>query len=123
VAKPGRDIRAFVAGGEVVCAIDRLSEHWITNTARGATTRNRPVTAALAEMTLAAAAAVGGGVLAVDLLEDGERLLVSEVNHTMEFRNSVDVTGVDIADRVVAHTLDAVRGGAGRRDALRAVGA
>ncbi|MEO8899065.1 MAG: lysine biosynthesis protein LysX [Candidatus Dormibacter sp.] len=121
VAKPGRDIRAFVAGGEVICAIDRLSDHWITNTAKGATTRNRPVTAAIAEVTLRAAAAVGGGVLAVDLLEDGDRLLVSEVNHTMEFRNSVDVTGVDIADRIAAHTLDAARDGGARQSVLTAV--
>lgn len=105
VAKPGRDIRAFVAGGEVICAVDRLSEHWITNTARGASTRNRPVSAALAEVALRAAGAVGGGLLAVDLLEDGERLLVSEVNHSMEFRNSEVVTGVDIAGRIVEHTL------------------
>ena len=107
VAKPGRDIRVFVAGGEVICAIERLSEHWVTNTARGAVTNNRPVTAAIADVSLRAAAAVGGGLLAVDLLEDGERLLVSEVNHTMEFRNSEDVTGVDIAARIVDHTLAA----------------
>ncbi len=123
VAKPGRDIRAFVAGGEVICAIDRLSDHWITNTARGATTRNRPVTADIAEVTLRAAAAVGGGVLAVDLLEHGERLLVSEVNHTMEFRNSVDVTGIDIAGRIAAHTLDSVRDGGAQPVVLAAVSA
>jgi [lysine-biosynthesis-protein LysW]---L-2-aminoadipate ligase len=123
VAKAGRDIRAFVCGGEVICAIDRLSDHWITNTVRGATTRNRPVTAAMAEVTLGAAAAVGGGVLAVDLLEDGDRLLVSEINHTMEFRNSVDVTGVDIAERIVAHTLEAARRRDAPRGALTAVGA
>ena len=35
VAKPGRDIRAFVVGDETICAIYRASEHWITNTARG----------------------------------------------------------------------------------------
>jgi [lysine-biosynthesis-protein LysW]--L-2-aminoadipate ligase len=109
VAKPGRDIRVFVAGDEVICAIQRLSDHWVTNTARGAVTTNRPVTAEIADVSLRAAAAVGGGLLAVDLLEDGERLLVSEVNHTMEFRNSEDVTGVDIAGRIVDHTLAAAR--------------
>jgi [lysine-biosynthesis-protein LysW]--L-2-aminoadipate ligase len=112
IAKPGRDIRVFVAGSEVLCAIERVSEHWVTNTARGASTRNRPVSAEIAELSLRAAVAVGGGVLAVDLLEDGERLLVSEVNHTMEFRNSVDVTGVDIAGRIVDHFVAAARLGA-----------
>jgi [lysine-biosynthesis-protein LysW]--L-2-aminoadipate ligase len=44
----------------------------------------------------AAARAVGGGMLAVDLVESSRGLLVVEVNHTMEFRNSIEVTGVDI---------------------------
>ena len=105
VAKPGRDIRVFVAGDKVICAIERLSDHWVTNTARGAVTRNRQVTPDLEELSLAGARAVGGGMLAVDLLEDGDRLLVSEVNHTMEFRNSEGVTGVDIAAHIVEHTL------------------
>ncbi len=34
INKPGRDIRAFVVGDEVICAIYRSSENWITNTAR-----------------------------------------------------------------------------------------
>ena len=105
VRKPGRDIRAFVVGSEVICAIDRESAHWVTNTARGAVARGRDVTREIADLSLRAAHAVGGGVLAVDLLEDGERLLVSEVNHSMEFRNSVPVTGVDIAARVAEYVI------------------
>jgi [lysine-biosynthesis-protein LysW]--L-2-aminoadipate ligase len=61
-------------------------------------------------MSLRAAAAVGGGVLAIDLLEDRDRLLVSEVNATMEFKNSIDVTGVDIPGRVADHVREVVRG-------------
>jgi len=106
IDKPSRDIRAFVVGESVVCAIYRESEHWLTNTARGARTRDCPVDGALRDLALRAAAAVGGGVLAVDLLEDGDRLLVSEVNATMEFRNSIDVTGVDIPGRVADHVRE-----------------
>ena len=110
VDKPGRDIRAFVVGDEVVCAIYRESAHWVTNTARGASTRNCPVDRTLRDLSLRAAAAVGGGVLAIDLLEDDDRLLVSEVNATMEFRNSIDVTGVDIPGRVADHVVEVARG-------------
>lgn len=110
IDKPGRDIRAFVVGDEVVCAIYRESAHWVTNTARGATTRNCPVDTTLRELSLRAASAVGGGVLAIDLLEDADRLLVSEVNATMEFRNSIDVTGVDIPGRVADHVCEIARG-------------
>ena len=102
VDKPERDIRAFVAGGETICAIYRQAPHWVTNTARGARTANCPVTPELATLCRQAAEAVGGGLLAVDLVEDRHRgLLVLEVNHTMEFRNSIKPTGVDIPARMI----------------------
>jgi [lysine-biosynthesis-protein LysW]--L-2-aminoadipate ligase len=110
IDKPGRDLRAFVVGDEVICAIYRESDHWVTNTARGATTRDCPVDATLRRLSLEAAAAVGGGVLAIDLLEDRDRLVVSEVNATMEFKNSIDVTGVDIPGRVADHVREVARG-------------
>lgn len=103
VRKPGRDIRAFVVGGVVVAAIYRTSEHWVTNTARGAVASNCPLYDELVEVTQTAARAVGGGVVAVDLLESERGLLVNEVNHTMEFRNSVTTTGVDIPAKVVEY--------------------
>ena len=106
ILKPERDIRAFVVGDETVAAIYRHSEHWITNTARGGHATDCPVTTELNEICTRAAKAVGGGVLGVDLLEDPEQgLLVNEVNYTIEFRNSIDTTGVDIPDRVVDYVL------------------
>ncbi len=91
-----------MVGEETICGITRSSEHWITNTARGGQSANCPITPDIDRLSRAAAQAVGGGVLAIDLLEtpDG-RLLVNEVNHTMEFRNSIEPTGVSIPDRVL----------------------
>jgi [lysine-biosynthesis-protein LysW]--L-2-aminoadipate ligase len=111
VAKPGRDIRAFVVGERCIAAIYRSSAHWITNTARGAEVTDCPVTAELAEVSIAAARAVGGGVVAVDLLESEHGLLACEVNHTMEFKNSIEPTGVDIAAEIVRFTLAIGNGG------------
>lgn len=105
VEKQGRDIRAFVVGDECIAAIYRSSEHWITNTARGATASNCPVTPELAELCVSAAKAVGGGVLAIDLFESADGLLVNEVNYTMEFRNSIDTTGVNIPDKVIDYVV------------------
>ncbi len=106
INKPGRDIRAFVLGDRTICAIYRGSAHWITNTARGGQASNCPVTPELDAICVRAAQAVGGGVLAIDLLEDPERgLLINEVNHTMEFRNSSLPTGVDIAAAVANYAL------------------
>lgn len=111
IDKPARDIRSFVIGDETVAAIYRHSEHWITNTARGGRVSNCPVTPEINDLSLAAARAVGGGVVAVDLLEtqDGQ-LLVNEVNYTMEFRNSVDPTGVNIPARVAEYVIKVGRG-------------
>ena len=103
VEKPGRDIRAFVVGDEVIAAIYRHSAHWITNTARGAVATNCPLYDELEDVCLRAARAVGGGVVAVDVLESERGLLIVEVNHTMEFRNSVTTTGVDIPAKVVRY--------------------
>jgi [lysine-biosynthesis-protein LysW]--L-2-aminoadipate ligase len=105
IPKPGRDIRSFVVGDECICAIYRYSHHWITNTARGGQAQNCRVTDEIAELSRAAARAVGGGVLAIDLLESERGLLVNEVNYTMEFRNSIDTTGVNIPGRIVEYVI------------------
>jgi [lysine-biosynthesis-protein LysW]--L-2-aminoadipate ligase len=105
VPKPGRDIRAFVVGDETIGAIYRYSDHWITNTARGGKATKCDVTPELDDLCVRAAKAVGGGVVAIDVLEAPEGLLVNEVNYTMEFRNSIDATGVNIPGRVVDYAI------------------
>jgi len=111
VDKPQRDIRSFVVGDETICAIYRYSDHWITNTARGGRAENCPVTPEINRLSLAAAEAVGGGVVAVDILETGDgRMLVNEVNYTMEFRNSIKPTGVDIPAKIVDYVVKVGKG-------------
>jgi [lysine-biosynthesis-protein LysW]---L-2-aminoadipate ligase len=106
IAKPQRDIRSFVIGERCIAAIYRTSAHWITNTHLGGKASNCPVTPELERISVAAAKAVGGGIVAVDLFEDPTRgLLVNEVNHTMEFRNSVPATGVDIPGLMAEYIL------------------
>lgn len=114
VRKPDRDLRVFMVGDEAICGIVRTSQHWITNTARGGHAAVLDLTPEIRRVCAAASRALGGGVLAVDLLECPERgLLVSEVNHTMEFRNSVEPTGVDIPGRIVEHVLEVGRASRG----------
>lgn len=105
VEKRGRDIRSFVVGDECVAAIYRTSEHWITNTAQGGVASNCVVAEAVREMSLRAARAVGGGVVAIDLFESGDGLLVNEVNYTMEFKNSVETTGINIPQKIVDYVI------------------
>jgi [lysine-biosynthesis-protein LysW]---L-2-aminoadipate ligase len=106
IKKPGRDIRSFVIGDKTVCAIYRSSGHWITNTARGGKADICPVTPEIHEISCHAAQAVGGGVVAIDILEDPDRgYLINEVNHTMEFHSTVPLTGVDIPGMIVDYAI------------------
>jgi len=58
---------------------------------------------------------MGGGLLAIDLFETDDGFTVNEVNHTMEFRNSIETTGVNIPARMVDYI---VARGNGTRQAL-----
>ncbi len=106
ISKPERDLRVFVVGGEAIAGIARYSEHWVTNTARGATAERVELTDELVDISTRAAACTGGDIVAVDLLECPEQgLMVNEINHSMEFRNSVDTTGVNIPEMVARHCV------------------
>jgi [lysine-biosynthesis-protein LysW]--L-2-aminoadipate ligase len=106
IDKPQRDIRVFVVE-QAIAAIERRSAHWLTNTARGAVAAGLEVSDQLADLSQRAVAAVGADIAAVDLLEcPRQGLLVNEINHSMEFRNSTTTTGVEIHRIVAQHTLD-----------------
>ena len=106
IAKPGRDLRAVVIGDRVLTAMYRKSEHWITNTARGGEGELCPITPEIESICLNAAKAMGGGVLAIDLIEHSERgYLINEVNHTMEFHTMQPLSGIDIAGEIVNYVV------------------
>src|SRR5437588_6917639 len=107
VDKPQRDIRALVIGDRLVGAIYRRADHWITNTARGGDAHPCPPSPAIERLAVGAARAVGGGFLAVALLEHKEGMPLNEVNYTPEFRGFSEATGIDVADQVVDY-LEAV---------------
>jgi len=107
VKRPPRDLRVFVIGDEVPVAIYRINESgdWRTNTARGGNVMNCPVTAEIKELALKAASSVGGGVFGVDMMECNGGLVVHEINSTVEFKNTVPATGVDIPGMIVDYAL------------------
>lgn len=120
VEKRSRDIRSFVIGDECVAAIYRTSEHWITNTARGGIPSDCPVTDELRDISLRAARAVGGGVVAIDIFENEDGLQANEVNYTMEYKNSVDITGVDIPGLIVDYVEKVGKGEVGTHETQNA---
>lgn len=110
VEKKGKDIRSFVVGDKCIAAIYRTSPHWITNTARGGIATNCPVTEELNDISVRAAKAVGGGIVAIDVFETEKGLMVNEVNYTMEYKNSITTTGVNIPQKMVEYILQVAEG-------------
>jgi len=103
VEKGGWDLRAAIIGGRPVAAIQRWSDHWITNTARGGRAEGYEIDGELNDLLLKVQTCIGGDFLAVDLFLTPEGWLVNEVNPSPEFRNCICTTGVDVPDLMVRH--------------------
>jgi [lysine-biosynthesis-protein LysW]--L-2-aminoadipate ligase len=48
-------------------------------------------------------------MIAVDLFETDDGLLVNEANHNMEFGNSIGPSGADIPGKVIEHLVGIAR--------------
>jgi len=103
VDKPGRDIRVLAADGEVLAAMVRKSDHWLTNAAKGATTAAFEPDDRVCELVERASDAVGGGLLGVDLMEVGAEpeYTVHEINGTVEFKALDGAVEADVPALVV----------------------
>ncbi|MFB6114395.1 MAG: lysine biosynthesis protein LysX [Halodesulfurarchaeum sp.] len=101
VEKNGTDIRVLALDGEPVAAMVRSADHWITNAHRGADTEEYGISEDLAAIVKTASAAVGGGLLGVDLMATEEGFTVHEINHTVEFKALDDAVEVDVPGAVV----------------------
>jgi [lysine-biosynthesis-protein LysW]--L-2-aminoadipate ligase len=106
IGPDSRDLRAFVAGDRLICMVERRADHWIRNLTRHRGPHPVRPTDELAKQALAAAAAVGGGVVGVDLMEDASgQLYVLEVNHRPEFRWTQQAAEVSIAAAIIDWVL------------------
>ena len=97
-----RDLRVLVVAGEIAGAMERVSDSWRANIARGARPRAVALTAAERGLALAAAAALEADVAGVDLLvsPDGE-IVVVEVNGIPGWQALQSICDEDITTRVV----------------------
>jgi RimK family alpha-L-glutamate ligase len=101
----GRDLRAFVVGGRVVGAIERLAPagEWRTNVSLGGRAAAVTLPDEWSALAVRAAAVVGADYAGVDLLPsvDG-RVLVLEVNGIPGWEGLQRATGIDVAGSLVA---------------------
>ena len=108
VDRPPRDIRVVSVGGRAVAAEYREAGggSFATNVSAGGEPKPCEITPEMAELAARASKAVGGGVLGIDMMEDlsqGGRLVVHEVNNTVEFRGISSVTGTNIPAEIVRY--------------------
>lgn len=104
----GRDIRVNIVGGEIVAAMYRHSEtDFRANITNGGTASPIELTEAQSQMAIKAAATVGAVFAGVDLLfDEQEQPLVCEVNAAAHIRNILNVTGINVADAMIAFILE-----------------
>ncbi|MBI3379718.1 lysine biosynthesis protein LysX [Candidatus Gottesmanbacteria bacterium] len=105
IEKPGRDIRVHNINGQVIAAIYRKSDHWITNTARGAQPLPCRIDQDLENIAKLTGKAIGAGILGIDVFETKDGYLVNEVNHKLEFKNVQRVTSIDVASKIIKYCL------------------
>ena len=102
----GRDWRVFVINHHAVAAMERISEHWVTNRARGGKCLPAVLTPALRQLAETASRATGILYGGVDIIRDtrGE-YLVLEVNSVPAWRGLQSVCSSDIADLLAKDVL------------------
>jgi RimK family alpha-L-glutamate ligase len=102
----GADIRAFVLGGRVLGAIERRSQDWRTNLARGGTARSISLPDDRSALAVRAAAAVGADYAGVDLLTGRDGVTyVLEVNGIPGWKGLQEATGLDVAGRLIDYLV------------------
>ena len=103
----GRDIRVNIVGNEIIAAMYRHSEtDFRANITNGAAAEVIELTDVQKAVALRAAQAVGAEFAGVDLLfGENEQPLVCEVNAAAHIRNIYTITGINVADAMIAYIL------------------
>lgn len=105
VPNPGHDTRAFVVGGRLVAAVERVAAQgeFRTNVARGARPRPAHPSLGMASVAERAARALGLDYAGVDLLDGPQGPQVIEVNGNPSFDMIFDATGQDMGVEIARH--------------------
>lgn len=100
----GADIRVIVVGGKVIAAYKRQGEEgeFRSNLHRGGSGVKVKLSTEEKRTAIAATKALGLNVSGVDMLRSDRGPLVLEVNSSPGFEGVERVTGVDVADKIIA---------------------
>lgn len=97
------DIRVFVINGKAIAAMRRRGISWLNNVARGASCEQMPLNTDLANLAIAACAALTMDYAGVDIIQaaSGEYIVI-EVNSVPAWKGLQSVCGFNIGAHLVA---------------------
>ena len=106
----GRDIRINVVGGKPVAAMERRSENgdFRANLTIGGKMKKITPDERAISLAVSACNALGLDFGGVDLLYNGNDYLICEVNSNAHFKNIMDLTGINIADKIFEYILEQI---------------
>ncbi len=103
----GQDWRVMVVGGRAISAMERRSETWITNRARGAKCLPVQLDDELATLATCATQAIGASYAGVDVIRNRNgQFTVLEVNSIPAWRGLQQVSETNIADALVSNLIN-----------------
>jgi RimK family alpha-L-glutamate ligase len=103
--RPGKDLRVWVIGGQVIGAMLRSSTDgsFKANISRGGDGQAFPLNPELERLARDSAAALNLDIAGVDLLFDGDDYSICEVNSAPGFQGFETATGLNVARLVLEH--------------------
>jgi ribosomal protein S6--L-glutamate ligase len=112
VQNPGRDIRVFVIGGEVVGSAYkyRAAGKWKTNVAQGGTMVDEEVPEDILELGLRATEAMGLDYSGVDVIESPDGPVILEVNASPGWQALKLAANVKVAEEILKMAVSLVHG-------------
>lgn len=99
----GRDIRAFVVGGQVIAAMRRIGApgDFRSNLHRGGTAERVEIDPTYEHVAIRATQVIGLNIAGVDILESDQGPMVIEVNATPGIAGIEETTKVDVSGAIV----------------------
>ena len=109
--RPGKDLRVWVIGGQVIGAMLRSSTDgsFKANISRGGDGQAFPLNPELERLARDSAAALNLDIAGVDLLFDGDGYSICEVNSAPGFQGFETATGLNVARLVLEHCRSTVQ--------------
>ncbi|NVM05271.1 MAG: RimK family alpha-L-glutamate ligase [Candidatus Helarchaeota archaeon] len=106
----GKDIRAFVVGGQVLASMRRVAkaDEFRSNIHRGGTGEKVELSEDIKKIAVNAAKVMELEIAGVDILETSNGPLVMEVNSSPGFEELEKVTGINIAEKIVDYAVSSV---------------